>query len=155
MHHNRSLTLSRKDSTAHYQKYNLPETGRENMPVAAIIREKGSNGDREMAWALYLAGFRVKDVHMTDLITGRETLEEVNMIVFVGGFSNADTLGSAKDGRSILIQRQGKGVARQILCKTRYSIARSVQRVPADGGTGSHYPGKTRTIAKDAAQRLT
>ncbi len=77
-------------------KYNLPETGRENMPVAAIIREKGSNGDREMAWALYLAGFRVKDVHMTDLITGRETLEEVNMIVFVGGFSNADTLGSAK-----------------------------------------------------------
>ena len=65
-------------------------------PVAAIIREKGSNGDREMAWALHLAGFRVKDVHMTDLITGRETLEEVKMIVFVGGFSNADTLGSAK-----------------------------------------------------------
>lgn len=65
-------------------------------PVAAIIREKGSNGDREMAWALYMAGFRVKDVHMTDLISGRETLEEVQMIVFVGGFANADTLGSAK-----------------------------------------------------------
>ncbi|MBQ2133585.1 MAG: phosphoribosylformylglycinamidine synthase subunit PurQ, partial [Bacteroidales bacterium] len=65
-------------------------------PMAAIIREKGSNGDREMAWALHLAGFRVKDVHMTDLITGRETLEDVKMIVFVGGFSNADTLGSAK-----------------------------------------------------------
>lgn len=65
-------------------------------PVAAIIREKGSNGDREMAWALHLAGFRVKDVHMTDLISGRETLKEVKMIVFVGGFSNADTLGSAK-----------------------------------------------------------
>ena len=65
-------------------------------PIAAIIREKGSNGDREMAWALHLAGFRVKDVHMTDLISGRETLEEVKMIVFVGGFSNADTLGSAK-----------------------------------------------------------
>ena len=65
-------------------------------PVAAIIREKGSNGDREMAWALYLAGFRVKDVHMTDLISGRETLEDVSMIAFVGGFSNADTLGSAK-----------------------------------------------------------
>ena len=65
-------------------------------PMAAIIREKGSNGDREMAWALHLAGFRVKDVHMTDLISGRETLEEVKMIVFVGGFSNADTLGSAK-----------------------------------------------------------
>lgn len=63
---------------------------------AAIIREKGSNGDREMAWALYLAGFDVIDVHMTDLITGRESLDDMGMIVFVGGFSNADTLGSAK-----------------------------------------------------------
>ena len=63
---------------------------------AAIIREKGVNGDREMAYALWLAGFDVKDVHMTDLISGRETLEELNMIVFVGGFSNSDVLGSAK-----------------------------------------------------------
>ena len=63
---------------------------------AAIIREKGVNGDREMAYALYLAGFDVKDVHMTDLIAGREHLEEVQMIVFVGGFSNSDVLGSAK-----------------------------------------------------------
>lgn len=63
---------------------------------AAIIREKGVNGDREMAFALYLAGFDVKDVHMTDLISGREDLTDVNMIVFVGGFSNSDVLGSAK-----------------------------------------------------------
>ena len=63
---------------------------------AAIIREKGVNGDREMAYALWLAGFDVKDVHMTDLITGRENLQDVNMIVFVGGFSNSDVLGSAK-----------------------------------------------------------
>lgn len=63
---------------------------------AAIIREKGVNGDREMAWSLYLAGFDVKDVHMTDLISGRETLDDINMIVFVGGFSNSDVLGSAK-----------------------------------------------------------
>ena len=63
---------------------------------AAIIREKGVNGDREMAYAMYLAGMDVKDVHMTDLISGRETLEDVNMIVFVGGFSNSDVLGSAK-----------------------------------------------------------
>ncbi|TAJ12723.1 phosphoribosylformylglycinamidine synthase [Marinilabiliaceae bacterium JC017] len=63
---------------------------------AAIIREKGVNGDREMAYSMYLAGFDVKDVHMTDLIAGRETLEDVNMIVFVGGFSNSDVLGSAK-----------------------------------------------------------
>jgi len=63
---------------------------------AAIIREKGVNGDREMAYALYLAGFDVKDVHMTDLIAGTETLDDINMIVFVGGFSNSDVLGSAK-----------------------------------------------------------
>ena len=63
---------------------------------AAIIREKGVNGDREMAHALYLAGFDVKDVHMTDLIEGRETLEDIQMIVFVGGFSNSDVLGSAR-----------------------------------------------------------
>lgn len=63
---------------------------------AAIIREKGVNGDREMAYSLHLAGFDVKDVHMTDLMSGRETLEDVNMIVFCGGFSNSDVLGSAK-----------------------------------------------------------
>ena len=63
---------------------------------AAIIREKGTNGEREMAYSLYLAGFDVKDVMMTDLINGRETLEDINMIVFCGGFSNSDVLGSAK-----------------------------------------------------------
>ena len=63
---------------------------------AAIIREKGTNGEREMAYALYLAGFDVKDVMMTDLVSGRETLNDVNMIVFCGGFSNSDVLGSAK-----------------------------------------------------------
>ncbi len=63
---------------------------------AAIIREKGTNGEREMAYALYLAGFDVKDVMMTDLVSGRETLDDVNMIVFCGGFSNSDVLGSAK-----------------------------------------------------------
>ena len=63
---------------------------------AAIIREKGVNGDREMAYSMWLAGFDVKDVHMTDLIAGREDLSDVNFIVFVGGFSNSDVLGSAK-----------------------------------------------------------
>ncbi len=63
---------------------------------AAIIREKGVNGDREMAYIMHLAGFDVKDVHMTDLISGREDLRDVNFIVFVGGFSNSDVLGSAK-----------------------------------------------------------
>jgi phosphoribosylformylglycinamidine synthase len=63
---------------------------------AAVIREKGSNSEREMAYAMNLAGFDVKDVHMTDLVSGRENLEDINFIVAVGGFSNSDVLGSAK-----------------------------------------------------------
>ena len=64
--------------------------------TAALIREKGTNGEREMAYALFLAGFDVKDVHMTDLTSGRETLDDVQMAVFCGGFSNSDVFGSAK-----------------------------------------------------------
>ncbi len=67
-----------------------------NKVKAAIIREKGVNGDREMAYSLFKAGFDVKDVHITDLISGNETLEDIKMLVFVGGFSNSDVLGSAK-----------------------------------------------------------
>ena len=65
-------------------------------PIAAVLREKGSNSEREMANALYLAGFEVKDVHTTDLISGRENLEDVQFLGAVGGFSNSDVLGSAK-----------------------------------------------------------
>ena len=75
----------------------LPVINKEKLrPKAAIIREKGSNSEREMANAMYLAGFDVKDVHMTDLISGRETLEDIQFIGAVGGFSNSDVLGSAK-----------------------------------------------------------
>src|SRR5690606_36355819 len=73
----------------------LPQTGN-HRPKAAIIREKGSNSEREMAHAMYLAGFDVKDIHMTDLISGREDLSDVQFIGAVGGFSNSDVLGSAK-----------------------------------------------------------
>jgi phosphoribosylformylglycinamidine synthase len=65
-------------------------------PIAAVIREKGSNSEREFANAMYLAGFDVKDIHMTDLISGRENLEDIQFIGVVGGFSNSDVLGSAK-----------------------------------------------------------
>jgi phosphoribosylformylglycinamidine synthase len=74
----------------------LPVIPAGTRPKAAIIREKGSNSEREMANAMYLAGFDVKDVHMTDLISGRETLEDIQFIGAVGGFSNSDVLGSAK-----------------------------------------------------------
>ncbi|PIF01294.1 MAG: phosphoribosylformylglycinamidine synthase [Maribacter sp.] len=73
----------------------LPLAG-QTRPKAAVLREKGSNSEREMANAMYLAGFDVKDVHMTDLISGRETLEDIQFIGAVGGFSNSDVLGSAK-----------------------------------------------------------
>ena len=87
-----------KDFTGRLAQYRLKwrHDDSERRPKAAIIREKGTNGEREMAYSLYLAGFDVKDVMMTDLISGRETLEEINMIVFCGGFSNSDVLGSAK-----------------------------------------------------------
>jgi len=65
-------------------------------PKAAVLREKGSNSERELAHAMYLAGFDVRDVHMTDLMTGRETLEDIRFLGAVGGFSNSDVLGSAK-----------------------------------------------------------
>ncbi len=71
-------------------------SGAEMRPKAAILREKGSNSEREMANAMYLAGFDVKDVHMTDLISGRENLEDIQFLGAVGGFSNSDVLGSAK-----------------------------------------------------------
>uniref|UniRef100_A0AB33IVG4 Phosphoribosylformylglycinamidine synthase n=1 Tax=Prevotella sp. GTC17254 TaxID=3236794 RepID=A0AB33IVG4_9BACT len=78
-------------------QYGLSADRREPSGIkAAIIREKGTNGEREMAYSMYLAGFDIKDVMMTDLISGRETLEDVNLIVFCGGFSNSDVLGSAK-----------------------------------------------------------
>ncbi len=90
-----------KDFTGTLAQYGLDadrwQKGKDaKAPKAAIIREKGTNGEREMAYSLWLAGFDVKDVMMTDLVTGRETLEDINMIVFCGGFSNSDVLGSAK-----------------------------------------------------------
>ncbi|MDD2799180.1 MAG: phosphoribosylformylglycinamidine synthase [Bacteroidales bacterium] len=86
-----------KSFTGKLSTFGLSSDRRERTGVkAAILRDKGTNGEREMAYSLYLAGFDVKDVHLTDLSSGRETLEDVNFIVFCGGFSNSDVLGSAK-----------------------------------------------------------
>ncbi len=79
--------------TGKLAQYNIPT---DKKVKAAIIRERGTNGEREMAYALHIAGFDVKDVHMTDLASGRENLEDINMIVMCGGFSNSDVFGSAK-----------------------------------------------------------
>jgi len=84
-------------------KFNFPKQFEGKKPAeknkrikAAVIREKGSNSEREMAYMMDLSGFEVRDVHMTDLIEGRETLEDIQLLVAVGGFSNSDVLGSAK-----------------------------------------------------------
>ena len=80
-------------------------------PKAAVLREKGSNSERELANAMYLAGFDVKDVHMTDLISGRETLEDIQFIGAVGGFSNSDVLGSAKGWAGAFLYNEKAKVA--------------------------------------------
>ncbi|MDD2436372.1 MAG: phosphoribosylformylglycinamidine synthase [Massilibacteroides sp.] len=86
-----------KSFTGKLSTYGVSADRREPSGIkAAILRDKGTNGEREMAYTMYLAGFDVKDVHLTDLASGRETLEDVNFIVFCGGFSNSDVLGSAK-----------------------------------------------------------
>ncbi|MBR0036827.1 MAG: phosphoribosylformylglycinamidine synthase [Bacteroidales bacterium] len=86
-----------KNFTGKFGQYGIDPNRRTKTGVkAAIIREKGVNSEREMAYSMYLAGFDVKDVHITDLISGREDLSDVNLIVFCGGFSNSDVLGSAK-----------------------------------------------------------
>jgi len=96
-YHKHILSFSMNDFTGKLKDLGIAHGKRSLTGVkAAIIREKGVNGDREMAYAMYLAGFDVMDVHMTDLINGRENLDDVNFIVFVGGFSNSDVLGSAK-----------------------------------------------------------
>ncbi|GHT30963.1 phosphoribosylformylglycinamidine synthase [Bacteroidia bacterium] len=86
-----------KGFTGKLASYGLSAGRRQSTGVkAAILRTKGTNGEREMAYTLYLAGFDVKDVHLTDLASGRETLDDVNLIVFCGGFADSDVLGSAK-----------------------------------------------------------
>jgi phosphoribosylformylglycinamidine synthase len=88
-------------------KFDCVQTAPEIMALAekprvAIIREEGSNGDREMTSAFYQAGFECWDVTMTDLLEGRMTLEGFRGIVFVGGFSYADVLDSAKGWAGVI-----------------------------------------------------
>ena len=98
------LALIRADNVVQQPlKFNFPQHFDGKKPEvkskkiqAAVLREKGSNSEREMAYMMDLSGFEVRDVHMTDLIEGRETLEDVQLLVAVGGFSNSDVLGSAK-----------------------------------------------------------
>lgn len=80
-------------------------------PKVAVIREEGSNGDREMTSAFYQAGFEVWDVTMTDFLKGDMSLDGFRGIAFVGGFSYADVLDSAKGWAGVI--RFNKGIYEQ------------------------------------------
>jgi phosphoribosylformylglycinamidine synthase len=101
-------------------KYSLPYTpeptpaaviNSDNKHKVAIVREEGSNGDREMASAFFAAGFEPWDVAMSDLLAGRVTLDGFRGIAFVGGFSYADVLDSAKGWAGVI--RFNDGLWRQ------------------------------------------
>ena len=73
------------------------------MPKVAIIREEGSNGDREMAVAFQQVGFEVWDVNMNDImISEGSILKTFRGVVFVGGFSYADVFGAGKGWASLI-----------------------------------------------------
>ena len=99
------LDLAREQADSHARKgpeYRLTfdpvkvAVDKKYRPRVAIIREEGSNGDREMTSAFYMAGFDTWDVAMTDLLSGNADLKDFRGAVFVGGFSYADVLDSAK-----------------------------------------------------------
>ena len=71
-------------------------------PKVAVLREEGSNGDREMTSAFHAAGFEVWDITMTDLIEGKITMDRFRGVAFVGGFSYADVLDSAKGWAGVI-----------------------------------------------------
>lgn len=85
-------------------QYRFPQWHTGTIPIidtskkikAGVIREKGSNSERELANALYLAGFEVMDIHTTDIMEGRTDLSDVQFLGAVGGFSHSDVMGSAK-----------------------------------------------------------
>jgi phosphoribosylformylglycinamidine synthase len=102
----------------------LPEINNNKpRPKAAVLREKGSNSEREMANAMYLAGFDVKDVHMTDLISGRENLEDIQFLGAVGGFSNSDVLGSAKGWAGAFLYNEKANTALQNFFKRKDTLS--------------------------------
>jgi len=61
-------------------------------PRVAVIREEGSNGDREMAASAFAAGFEVFDVTMQDLLMGNASVSDFRGVIFPGGFSYAGKL---------------------------------------------------------------
>ena len=78
-------------------------------PAMAILREQGVNGQIEMANSFHRAGFDSVDVHMSDIIEGRVTLERFKGLVACGGFSYGDVLGAGEGwAKSILFNARAR-----------------------------------------------
>lgn len=75
-------------------------------PRAAIVREKGTNGDRELAFCLFSAGFEVLDVTMDDLMSSANVIDSLQFLAFPGGFSNSDVLGAGKGWASAFMYNE-------------------------------------------------
>lgn len=123
-------------------------------PKAAVLREKGSNSERELANAMFLAGFDVKDVHMTDLISGRETLEDIQFLGAVGGFSNSDVLGSAKGWAGAFLYNEKARVALENFFKRNdtlsVGICNGCQLFVELGLINPEHAGKPRMLHNDS-----
>ena len=76
-------------------------------PQVAILREQGVNGHRELAAAFDRAGFDAVDVHMTDLVEGRQSLERFTGLAAGGGFSYGDVLGAGGGWAAAVFHREG------------------------------------------------
>ena len=128
-----------KNFTGTLASYGISADRREPTGIkAAILRDKGTNGEREMAYSMYLAGFDVKDVHLTDLASGRETLDDVNLIVFCGGFSNSDVLGSAKGwAAGILFNEKAKAAIDRFYARKDTLSLGICNGCPVDGRIGT------------------
>ncbi|RTZ73871.1 MAG: phosphoribosylformylglycinamidine synthase, partial [Gammaproteobacteria bacterium] len=78
-------------------------------PQVAILREEGVNGQQEMAYAFHKAGFECVDVHMSDILSGRATLDRFRGLVACGGFSYGDVLGAGEGwAKSILFNDRAR-----------------------------------------------
>lgn len=88
-----------------------PSARHRHPPRVAILREEGSNSDREMAAAFHMAGFEAWDITMSDLREGKLSLGDFRGLAAVGGFSYADVLDSAKGWAGVI--RQNESLAAQ------------------------------------------
>ena len=88
-------------------------------PRIAVLREQGVNGQMEMAAAFDRAGFTAVDVHMSDLIAGRQDLSDCHGLAACGGFSYGDVLGAGEGwAKSILFNEAVRSRFEQFFART-------------------------------------